>query len=122
MRINILQRVVDLARRGSVGVDMRILGDHTVDGVLLGMVRRIIAVSHKAVPWAAGDGADCPVCLEVLRRRHRGRVTHTGSDGVRYLECRHCSTTFKAIAPAAPEKKKASSKTPENLKRKRARA
>lgn len=120
MRINVLARIVDLARRGAVGINVTAVTTSAADGILLGMVRRIISLSHKAVPWAAGDGADCPVCLEVLGARTRGRVSRT-TDQVRYMECRHCGTTFKAISPAAPPEETRPSKSLENLPRKRRR-
>lgn len=74
------------------------------------VVRAIFAAANTAAEYIPGEGAMCPVCEQILKRRVRGIVYSTESDGIRYCRCNMCGISFKAverdvpspIRPAAP--------------------
>ena len=67
------------------------------------IVRAIFAAAHTTVEYITGEGAMCPVCLQILGKRNRARTVSTPGDGVRYCRCEFCGISFKAVEKVVPE-------------------
>ena len=62
----------------------------------INIIRLIFSLANTATEYIPGEGAFCPVCLQILGVRARARVTG-GCNEVRYCRCDRCSVTFKAV-------------------------
>ncbi len=87
------------------------------------IVRAIFQAASTTVEYISGEGALCPVCLNILHRRNRARVYNTSEGGVRYCRCDLCGISFKAVEKEVvseiPEIIAPKKKTRQNRTRKR---